>query len=212
MILCHYKQLHKLSTDQEVISLKPFLFPCASIRRVEMPQTLSQAKIPFEELCVYETISTPSLPPHLHFWRATCGETQCQDKVTIVQCIIIIDHEGVFYNNNLWAQVPVDWICFFSPSGVKAVYDELQKEACISNDGDGDTGSQWQEGSRPHIAAIGPTTAHAIEQVLGVRPHAVAATACPSALLDAIQHYYHHHYQQQLHGHAIATDQNNEKT
>jgi uroporphyrinogen-III synthase len=72
-------------------------------------------------------------------------------------------------------QCQVDWMCFFSPSGVKAIHEELQKRA---------TTATQELSSR--LAAIGPTTAKAVSDTFGKPPDAIASSPCALALFGAI--------------------------
>lgn len=69
------------------------------------------------------------------------------------------------------------WLCFFSPSGTKAVEEELRRKyppACRCDRG----------GFR--TAAIGSTTAKAIREAFGTEPDAIASSPCAVSLYDAI--------------------------
>jgi uroporphyrinogen-III synthase len=109
----------------------PYLFLCGNRRRDTLPDVLRDARTPFEELVVYETVLRTDLdvPP---------------------------------------AQ-PGDWLAFFSPSGIEAV---MQYGVTAEADF--------------RIAAIGPTTAHALRD-RGWTVHAVADTPSPEALGTAIR-------------------------
>lgn len=109
---------------------RPLLFLSGNRRRDELPEQLTAAGTPFQEICVYET--------HLRTDLA------------------------------LDTLPALDWLAFFSPSGVEAVQQ--------SN----------FDASTVHKAAIGPTTTQAIEAA-GWTVDALAQQPAPEALAAAIK-------------------------
>jgi uroporphyrinogen-III synthase len=114
-----------------------------------------QAGVAFDELEVYETVTSPALPPDMAFSGKRRGAQQQK-------------------------QQRVDWMCFFSPSGVKAIHEELNKRGAEEEEGNGGDGA-------PRMAAIGPTTAKALTDTFGAPPNATASSPCALALFDAIE-------------------------
>jgi uroporphyrinogen-III synthase len=169
----------------------PLLYLCGNIRRDELPTALkevlccllfitllftrslavhmsslmrAQADIAFEELEVYETLASPSLPSDLAFGRRHAGGR---------------------------GQRQVDWMCFFSPSGVKAIHEELHKpHGDVEDEEEERNGEGVSYG--PRLAAIGPTTAKALIETFGVASSdaiAVASQPCALGLFDAIERH-----------------------
>lgn len=112
-----------------------------------------QAGVAFDELEVYETVTSPALPPDMAFSGKPRG-----------------------------AQQRVDWMCFFSPSGVKAIHEELNKRGAEEEEEEGNGGD-----GAPRMAAIGPTTAKALTDTFGAPPNATASSPCALGLFDAIE-------------------------
>lgn len=133
----------------------PLLYLCGNIRRSELPTALKGAGIAFDELEVYETVTSPSLPPDLAFSGKPRGAQQ---------------------------QQRVGWMCFFSPSGVKAIHEELNKRGAEEEEEEENGGD-----GAPRMAAIGPTTAKALTDTFGAPPSATASSPCALGLFDAIE-------------------------
>ncbi|KAJ3294581.1 hypothetical protein HK104_003476 [Borealophlyctis nickersoniae] len=119
---------------------KPLLFLVGDKRRDVLPHRLTQAGVSYDELLVYETQPSSTFPTDL--------ETQLRNLP-----------DG-----------SVDWVVFFSPSGVDVALPSLQ-------------GTSWWSWTR--IAAIGPTTGRYLGGA-GVKVDAEAVKPSPEALLDAM--------------------------
>jgi uroporphyrinogen-III synthase len=95
------------------------------------------------------------------------------DEHLLDQCIAVSDSA---VEQTPAALCPVDciWLVFFSPSGVSSF------TRCAANV------AFVRSRHQARLAAIGPTTARAIETQLGIAAHAVALSPTPRALCDAI--------------------------
>ncbi len=139
---------------------QPLLFLCGNRRRDELPSELAKSNIPYEELVVYQT-------------------------------------EYNNERNQLLNSSPTasPWLVFFSPSGVESLEEIINNnhnnsENSNSNNHNNDNTINKSWITRAKIAAIGPTTASAIREILRVpSPQAIASKPNPLSLVEAIVQY-----------------------
>lgn len=129
------------------------LYICGNLRREELPEVLRNHGVRTKEVCAYSTSTSLSIPPHLAFWRTAVKHGREGEQT---HC--------------------VDWICFFSPSGVQSVWEVIESER-----------KEGAENVWPRVAVIGPTTNEAFEKVTKRKANAIAASPTAEALLEAIQ-------------------------
>ncbi|KAG9303468.1 hypothetical protein G9A89_013795 [Geosiphon pyriformis] len=132
------------STSGSTISSLSLLFLVGDKRRDTLPQKLVKSGINLRELLVYQTNGRPNFSQELENFF----EYECNSKV--------------------------DWIVFFSPSGVDVALDPLKNK------------SFW---SHVKIATIGPTTRDYLTEKKGVEVHVVASKPNPENLASAIETY-----------------------
>ena len=141
------------------------LYLCGNIRRDELPNHLKQEGIPFDELCVYKT---HKMEGEVLFPWEQHDSTQHEDS----DGVSVSAREEV---------LRYDWICFFSPSGVKVVYKNMKRRKEMIGGGvGGGSSSLFPADGRIKLAAIGKTTAAAMEKkamradVIAEKPNAVS--------------------------------------
>lgn len=101
---------HKTNMSHSQTSLQqaPLLYLTGDKRRDVLPQTLDQAQIAFEELCVYQTATDPAFP-------AACSNLL--DRI----------HQELGAPVATSSRSPVVWVALFSPSGANAAVPLLQQ-------------------------------------------------------------------------------------
>ncbi|KNC99886.1 uroporphyrinogen-III synthase HEM4 [Spizellomyces punctatus DAOM BR117] len=119
----------------------PLLFLAGDKARDVLPQRLSAANIPLEKVMVYRTGPLPDFEAVLAAQIAGCSR-----------------------------DTDIDWVVFFSPSGVDVALASLREM------------TWW---SKVRCASIGPTTSRRLQDEQ-VKVSAEAGTPCPEALLAAV--------------------------
>eukprot|EP01122_Echinamoeba_exundans_P003838 TRINITY_DN13894_c0_g1_i1.p1 TRINITY_DN13894_c0_g1~~TRINITY_DN13894_c0_g1_i1.p1 ORF type:complete len:286 (-),score=35.65 TRINITY_DN13894_c0_g1_i1:368-1225(-) len=131
----------------------PLLFLSGNIRRDDLPTALRQAKIPFTELCVYETKTQTSGDD-----RKIHGESK----------------EDGF--NGVPVSSSPEWVAFFSPSGVESflqMYPYSDQESCIwrriklAAIGKTTAADMISRGAwlKPHVVAAAPSAPSLLEAI-----------------------------------------------
>jgi len=144
------------------------LYLCGNIRRDELPNHLKQEGIPFDELCVYKT---HKMEGEVLFPWEQHDSTQHEDS----DGVSVSAREEV---------LRYDWICFFSPSGVKVVYKNMKRR----KEGGGGSSSLFPADGRMKLAAIGKTTAAAMEKK-AMNADVIAEKPNSASLIGAIAVY-----------------------
>jgi len=163
----------------------PLLYLCGNIRRDELPDLLKTVSgVGHKKITTLSPIHVLDSGKNSGQWIGSLWDGYWSHTT---QWLVILYHwpkqqkegkneqHGRFNATDQFLLSKVDWMCFFSPSGVTAVAEELRKH-----------NSEAPQGHLCKIAAIGPTTATALSRAFSQPPDAIAASPCASSLFDAI--------------------------
>ncbi|CAL8079466.1 unnamed protein product [Orchesella dallaii] len=134
--------------SQPILTL-PLLYPCSALRRDVLQKKLANANVKFNQCIVYDSVMNPCLKSVL---EKVSRELKTERDSTSV-------------------------LCFFSPSGVKYVFQQLDVNILVNN--------------LIHVVAIGPTTKSALDDFFSSRGISITVLQCkdptPNSLVDVLQ-------------------------
>ncbi|ODN03266.1 Uroporphyrinogen-III synthase [Orchesella cincta] len=138
-----------IQDNSQCILTLPLLYPCGTLRRDVLQKKLANANIQCNQCIVYDSVVNPCLKLEL--------EKVSHALKAISDCTAVL--------------------CFFSPSGVKYVFQQLDVNVLVND--------------LVHVVAIGPTTKSALEDYFSSKDISKVVLQCkdptPESLIDILQ-------------------------